>query len=114
LADHPQNRTSSALTFLDSYADEIKRLCRKYGLVRLRLFGSSVREDWNANTSDLDFLAEFGPPPDGVNYFKQLFGFSADLEDLLGRPVDIVDWNAARKPHFRTCAEENAQELYAA
>jgi hypothetical protein len=94
--------------------EEIAELCRRYGVVRLRLFGSAVREDWDENSSDYDFLAEFGPPPAGVNLFDQQFGFTVDLERLLGRPVDVVDWNAAKKPIFRQTAETHAQVVYAA
>ena len=102
------------LDFLLDHQDGISDLCRRYGVTRLRAFGSPVRSDWSPETSDFDFLAEFGPPPGGVNLFHQLFGFSAELERLLGRPVDVVDWNAAKKPLFRQMAEAEAKELYAA
>lgn len=93
---------------------EIASLCQKYGVDRLRVFGSAVHANWDPVTSDFDFLAEFGSPPPGVNLFDQQFGFQVDLERLLGRPVDVVDWNAAKKPIFRKMAAEDAKEIYAA
>lgn len=104
----------TAIQTLETQRDEVENLCRRYRVARLRLFGSSVRDDWDPETSDFDFLAEFSQPPAGMNGFKQLFGFSAELEALLGRPVDVVDWAAARKPHFRAAAEAGALEWYAA
>jgi len=104
----------NALEVLESRRSDIEALCRKYGVARLRLFGSALRSDWDPNSSDFDFLAEFGPPPAGLNLFKQLFCFAADIEEALGRRVDVVDWNAARKPHFNKIAEAEAQEWYAA
>jgi len=99
---------------LESHKPQIEALCRAYGVQRLRLFGSALREDWAATSSDFDFLAEFADPPPGVNRFDQQFGLMVDLERLLGRPVDLVDWNAAKKPIFREVAAANALELYAA
>lgn len=69
---------------------------------------------WDPQTSDIDFLAEFGPPPPGVNLFDQQFGLQVDLERLLGRPVDVVDWNAAKKPIFREIVDAQTREVYAA
>lgn len=92
---------------------ELEALCRKYGVKRLRLFGSALRDDWNPASSDFDFLAEFGPL-NGMNAFDRYMGFVLDLESLLGRKVDVVDWNAATNPFFRRNAERSAEELYAA
>lgn len=102
------------LTLLEGNRSNIESLCRDYGVVRLRVFGSSVRSEWNPDTSDFDFLVEFGAPPPGINLFKQQFGLQVALEKLLGRSVDLVDWNATKKPHFREIAEREALEWYAA
>lgn len=102
------------LSILEANRAAIEALCRKYGVRRLRIFGSVLRPDWDPATSDFDFLAEFDPPPPGINRFDQQFGLIVDLEKLLGRPVDLVDWGAARKPLFREVAESQAREWYAA
>ena len=114
LRNRTHNVSMSPLAMTESKRDEVAALCRRYGVLRLRLFGSAVRSDWNPDMSDLDFLAEFGPPPEGVNLFDQQFGLLVDLERLFGRSVDVVDWNAAKKPIFRQLAEAEARELYAA
>jgi hypothetical protein len=91
----------------------IVALCCKYAVDRLRLFGSALRDDEDPKTSDFDFLAEFGPPSAGINLFDPQFGFQVDLERLLDRPVDVVDWNAAKKPMFRKTVDAQAREVYA-
>ena len=98
---------------LDSNKAAIETLCRKYAVRRLRLFGSALRDDWDPESSDLDFLAEFGPLAD-TNAFDRYMGFILDMEALLGRKVDVVDWNAAKNPFFKRHAERSAKELYAA
>ena len=95
-------------------ATKIEDLCRRYGVVRLRLFGSALSDSWDAERSDFDFLADFGDPPVGINAFHQMFGFIEEMETLLGRKVDVVDWKAARNPYFRKIAEAQAEELFAA
>jgi Nucleotidyltransferase domain len=36
-------------------------LCRRHSVLRLSLFGSAVRQDFDAARSDLDFLVDFEP-----------------------------------------------------
>lgn len=102
------------MELLAAHHSEIEALCRKYGVLRLRIFGSALRADWDATRSDFDFVADFGTPPDGINLFRQQFGLIAELERVLGRPVDVVDWAVNEKPYFREVVETTAVELYAA
>ncbi len=102
-----------AAQYLDSKQEGIEVLCRKYAVSRLRLFGSALGEHCNLETSDFDFLAEFGPSL-GMNAFDQYMGFVLDMEALLACKVDVVDWNAAKNPFFRRLADQSANELYAA
>lgn len=107
------NSAMRAEQFLGSKREGIEALCRTYAVKRLRVFGSALREAWDPEASDFDFLAEFGSPA-AMNAFDQYMGFVLDLEAFLGRKVDVVDWNAAINPFFRRHAERSARELYAA
>ena len=66
-------------------------LAQRFGVRRLALFGSlargTARED-----SDADILVASDKAPDGDQYFGTQFY----LEDLLGRPVDLVTETALR------------------
>lgn len=59
---------------------------RGFGVRRLGLFGSFVRDEANAD-SDVDFLIDFSPPEKTFDNFMDLAFF---LEDLLGRRVELV------------------------
>ena len=111
--DVRHNDAMSAEQLLEASRAGIESLCRKYSVERLRVFGSAVRDDWDPRTSDFDFLAEFGVA-NGMNAFDQFMGFVLDMESLLGRKVDVVDWNVAKNPFFRRHAERSARDLYAA
>lgn len=70
---------------LKSKRKEIIEIARKHGAYDLRVFGSLARGEGNEQ-SDIDFLVEVGP----VHSPWFPAGLVADLEDLLGVPVDVV------------------------
>jgi uncharacterized protein len=70
---------------LQTHRKEILEVARKHGAYNLRVFGSVARGEENEQ-SDLDFLVEVGPTHSP--WFPA--GLVADLEDLLGIPVDVV------------------------
>ena len=70
-------------------------LQRRFGVVRLALFGSRARGH-EREGSDADVLVAFDGPADSRRYF----GLQFYLEDLLGCPVDLVTEQALR-PQLR-------------
>ncbi|MCC5886225.1 MAG: nucleotidyltransferase family protein [Gammaproteobacteria bacterium] len=67
-------------------------LTRRFGVVDLALFGSLARDMAGAD-SDIDVLVTFDGPATSARYF----GLQFYLEDLLGRPVDLVTDKALRQ-----------------
>jgi predicted nucleotidyltransferase len=65
--------------------EEILRIASHHGARNVRVFGSVARGDAKA-TSDLDLLIEAGP--NLTPWFPG--GLVSDLEELLGRHVDVV------------------------
>jgi predicted nucleotidyltransferase len=69
--------------------EAILALAAKYGASNVRVFGSVA--DGEANeASDVDFLVDMAP---GRSLFD-LGGLLMDLQDLLGRKVDVVTESA--------------------
>ena len=66
-------------------------LTERYGVTRLALFGSTVREAAQSD-SDIDVLVAFDGPATSERYF----GVQFYLEDLLGSRVDLVTEKALR------------------
>lgn len=88
---------------------ELRRLCVKYHVRELSVFGSALREDFSPD-SDLDFLVEFEPlAPIGL---FELSGMRLELQELLGRKVDLVPKKSLR-PALRNNALSEARLLYA-
>ena len=69
----------------------IAEFCRRHGIRRLAFFGSVLRDDFTPE-SDVDVLVEFEGPATFAAYMDLKFY----LEDLLGRPVDLVTDKAVR------------------
>ena len=77
-------------------------LAERFGVTGLALFGSYAR-DQAADGSDVDILVSFDEPATSKTYF----GVQFYIEDLLGRPVDLVTEKALR-PELRPYVEREA------
>lgn len=98
---------------LEQHRAELEALCRRYGVRRLELFGSAATGQDRPGESDLDFLVEFEPLPPG-GYADAYFGLLESLEELFGRPADLVVPSAIRNPYFLQAIEGTRTLLYAA
>jgi len=93
---------------------ELNELCMRCSVRRLELFGSAaVGTRFDSETSDLDFLVEFLPVPEG-KYFDTYFSLLEGLENLFRRPVDLVILGAIRNPYFLQAVNQSRTLLYAA
>jgi predicted nucleotidyltransferase len=77
------------------------------------LFGSAVGSTIDIEHSDIDVLVEFADLSN-VDRFDSYFGLKEDLEQLFGRPVDLVSSAGLRNPYFRQQVLQTREELYAA
>jgi predicted nucleotidyltransferase len=63
--------------------------------------------------SDFDFSVQFGPLGPGA-YADAYFGLREALEELCGRPVDLVVASAVKNPYFQRAVDATKTLLYAA
>jgi predicted nucleotidyltransferase len=76
----------SIAALLAEKREEILRIAARHGAYNVRVFGSVARGDAGV-ASDVDLLVDVRP--DHSAFFPG--GLVADLEDLLGRRVDVVE-----------------------
>ncbi len=101
------------LKAIEQELPEIERLCRRFGVRRLELFGSAARDDFDEATSDLDLLVEL-EPPSGMGYSDAYFGFREAVAARFRRPVDLVSLRSLRNPYFIEAIAPSRRLLYAA
>jgi uncharacterized protein len=77
-------------------------LADRYQVTSLAPFGSTARDAAGAE-SDIDILVSFDGPATSDRYF----GLQFFLEDLLGRPIDLVT-NKALRAELRPFIERDA------
>lgn len=100
------------VSIISEKREELARLCRKYRIRRLEVFGSAVRgDDFDFASSDLDLLVEF-MPEEGRNLFQDYMNLKEELETLFGRKVDLVENKEFRNPYFRKAIDASRTLIY--
>jgi uncharacterized protein len=85
--------------------EEILKIAHKYGARNVRVFGSATRGR-TSKSSDVDLLVEMEPG----SSLLDIVAIKQDLEDLLGRKVDVVTENAL-SPYIRAEVLREAMSL---
>jgi predicted nucleotidyltransferase len=92
----------------------IRSLCLKYGVKQLEVFGSAAdKSAFNPDRSDVDFIISFQTGVDLGPWLTTYFDLQQELEEALGRPVELVMETALRNPLFRREADKTRQVIYA-
>jgi len=94
--------------------DEIKRLCERYDVQAMYLFGSARADDSHIDEdSDIDILVSF-KNNSFEKYTDNYFELHQKLEQILGRNIDLVTENSLKNPYFIQQVNETKELLYAA
>ncbi len=66
---------------------KLAEFCQKHGIRKLSLFGSILRDDFDPERSDVDFLVEFLPEA-RIGYFE-IVRIEDELSTMIGRKADL-------------------------
>jgi predicted nucleotidyltransferase len=87
---HCKNRTRPCTPPSAASGKPWQNLCRRFHVRRLEVFGSATREqDFDPARSDADLLIEF--EPDAEPSSAEFLDLKEALEQVLGRPVDLIE-----------------------
>lgn len=95
---------------LSQFSTDISRLCAQYGVNRLYAFGSVLTKRFNEE-SDVDLIVDF-QPMDLSCYADNYYALKQALEELLHKPVDLLEDQAIRNPYFRQAINSQRQLIY--
>ena len=96
---------------LASQLPSIAALCERYGVAHLELFGSATGPDFQAESSDYDFLVELDKQAPG-SLARRWIDLAEALEQLLGRPVDCVNPSDPRHPYLLQAVNQIRTVVY--
>ena len=99
---------------ITSKREEIAALCREFGVARLEVFGSVMTDEFNPQTSDIDFIVTFTPFTGLSRWIDSLFGLEERLAELFQRDVDVIDARARgfQNRYFAMAAERTRSVIF--
>lgn len=87
------------MKLIEMNIDKIVALCKKYKVAKLWVFGSILTPRFN-DDSDVDFSVIFHYD-EIADLFLTFFDFIDELQQLLGRKIDLVCDDAVTNKYFR-------------
>ena len=98
------------MKLIEMNMDRIIALCQKYKVAKLWVFGSILTPRFN-DRSDIDLSVIFHY--DQIqDMFLTFFDFIDELQELLGRKVDLVDETAVKNTVFRQELNRTKRLIY--
>jgi uncharacterized protein len=95
---------------LQKYTTDIIKLCKTHKVKSLYAFGSVLTENFNKE-SDIDLIVDFSNV-DVEDYADNYYEFKFSLQEILKRPVDLLEEKAIKNPYFRLSVNQKRQLVY--
>lgn len=95
---------------LEIYSSDIIQLCKTYNVKTLYAFGSVLTDNFNAE-SDIDLIVDFANIA-VEDYADNYFDFKFSLQDILKRPIDLLEEKAIKNPYFKQTVNQQKQLVY--
>jgi len=89
--------------------DKIAFFCKKHGIKQLALFGSVLSKKFTS-ASDIDVMVTFSPQYH-CSYFD-LLDIKAELEQMTGREIDLVEKDSITNPYRKKSIFQNMEVIY--
>jgi predicted nucleotidyltransferase len=95
---------------LELFVPDIIRLCEIHKVKSLYAFGSVLTDRFNKE-SDIDLIVDFSNIA-VEEYADNYFDFKFALQDMLKRPIDLLEEKAIKNPYFRQSIHQQKQLVY--
>lgn len=96
--------------YIDKYKTQINMLCKENKVKDLFVFGSVLTAKFNEN-SDIDFIVDIDSA-DPIDYADHYFALKFSLEDLLMRPIDLLESKAIKNPFLMQQIDQTKELVY--
>jgi len=78
----------------------LSEACARFGVARLRVFGSVLNDHFDPQASDIDFLVDFQAGRE--DRFADFFGLQDELTRIFGRKIDLIVAESVKNPYFKS------------
>ncbi len=95
---------------LQKYSYDIAKLCENHKVKSLYVFGSVLTDRFN-DESDIDLIVDFSNIA-VEDYADNYFDFKFSLQDILKRPIDLLEEKAIKNPYFKQSVIQQRQLIY--
>ena len=95
---------------LETYTSDIIKLCETHKVKSLYAFGSVLTDNFNEE-SDIDLIVDFSNIA-VEDYADNYFDFKFSLQDILKRPIDLLEERAIKNPYFRQSVHQQRELVY--
>ena len=96
---------------IENKLDKLFELCIKYKVVKLFIFGSSSKGNFNNKTSDVDLIVDIENLPP-VEKGENLMNFWTQLDELFDRKVDLLTNKNINNPYLKEEIDNSKLLLY--
>ena len=94
------------MNLIEQNINKISSLCESHKVKYLYAFGSVLTNKFSEK-SDIDLIVDFDNV-ELLKYADNYFDFKFSLEDILNRPIDLLEEKAIKKAHTREVYEKRA------
>jgi len=95
---------------IETYKDQILRLCENYNVKSLYSFGSVNTTKFDEQ-SDVDLMVDF-VTTDPIEYTNNYFDLKFELEKILNRSIDLLEHKAIKNPFLRENIDRSKILIY--
>jgi predicted nucleotidyltransferase len=96
---------------IDEKCEEIAKARQRYGIQRLFIFGSALRDDFRLAESEINLLVEFGPLDNTAKLHSNLQARAA-FAKILQAEVDLVMSGAVTNKDIASVIDRTKKILY--
>jgi len=98
------------LNRLETYTPDIIKLCETHKVKSLYAFGSVLTDNFNSD-SDIDLIVDFANI-EVEDYADNYYDLKFSLQDILQRPIDLLEEKAMKNPYFKQSVNQQRQLVY--
>lgn len=95
---------------LNLHIDQIRELCHSNSVRSLFAFGSVTNKKFKPE-SDIDLVVEI-EDPDPLSYSDHYFNLKFQLQQILRRPIDLLEQKAIKNPYLKQEIERTKVLVY--